>query len=178
MIELKTKGDDFLNPKEFGEYIKNTRIESGYNSQRQLASISGISNGTIARIESGSHLPSPATLSVLSQYLKDVDYLDLMVRAGYLAPETQLGVEKFRSAMLGENIKETKPQKMKRKNEIIDSEIENFQKYINDNTNDETIDLNTILDKPNIVYKEHLLINKDRQLIKSYLEALFSNREQ
>jgi transcriptional regulator with XRE-family HTH domain len=72
-----------VNTKEFGEYIKMLRIKNGYKSQRQLAEASGISNGTIARIENGTQKPTLDTLKTLSKYL-NTDYVDLLLKAGYL----------------------------------------------------------------------------------------------
>lgn len=77
-----------MNTKEFGEYIKTLRIKKGYKSQRQLADASGISNGTIARIENGTQRPTADTLKVLAKFL-DADYVDLLLRAGYL-PESYI----------------------------------------------------------------------------------------
>jgi transcriptional regulator with XRE-family HTH domain len=77
-----------MNAKEFGEYIKMLRIKKGYKSQRQLADASGISNGTIARIENGTQKPTADTLKVLAKFL-DTDYIDLLLKAGYL-PESYI----------------------------------------------------------------------------------------
>lgn len=77
-----------MNAKEFGEYIKMLRIKNGYKSQRQLADASGISNGTIARIENGTQKPTADTLKVLSKFL-NTDYVDLLLKAGYL-PESYI----------------------------------------------------------------------------------------
>jgi transcriptional regulator with XRE-family HTH domain len=70
--------------KEFGLYIAELRENSGFKSQRQLADKSGVSNGTIARIEGGTQKASPTTLKKLALHLKGVDYSDLMESAGYL----------------------------------------------------------------------------------------------
>lgn len=70
--------------KEFGLYFAKLREESGFKSQRQLAEKSGVSNGTIARIEGGTQEPTPSTLKRLAIHLKDVDYEDLMKAAGYI----------------------------------------------------------------------------------------------
>lgn len=73
-----------MNLKEFGLYLAKIREQSGFKSQRQLALASGISNGTIARIESGTQKPTPETLKTLSKYLRNVTYEELMKRAGYM----------------------------------------------------------------------------------------------
>lgn len=70
--------------KEFGLFFLKAREESGYESQRQLAIASGVSNGTIARIESGTQKVTPETLKKLAPYLKSVGYAELMERAGYI----------------------------------------------------------------------------------------------
>ncbi|NOU63149.1 helix-turn-helix domain-containing protein [Paenibacillus sp. LMG 31461] len=73
-----------MNIVEFGFYFAGLREKSGFKSQRQLAIASGVSNGTIARIESGTQKVSPETLKVLAPHLKDVDYDELMIKAGYI----------------------------------------------------------------------------------------------
>lgn len=69
---------------DFGAYFKEQRLASGFKSQRQLAIESGISNGTIARIEEGMQKASPETLKTLSRYIKTISYIDLMDKAGYM----------------------------------------------------------------------------------------------
>lgn len=73
--------------KEFGIYFSKLREQSGYRSQRDLAEKSGVSHSTINRIESGTHKVTPANLKILARYLKNVDYKDLMLKAGYLGNE-------------------------------------------------------------------------------------------
>lgn len=64
------------------EIIKKRRAKLGM-SQRQLASVSGLSNSEISRIEAGERKrPSPAVLLALSAAL-DIPYEDLMREAGY-----------------------------------------------------------------------------------------------
>lgn len=70
--------------KEFGLFLANLRERNGYKSQRKLAEISGISNGSIARIESGTQKPQPETLKALSNHLKGITYEELLEKAGYL----------------------------------------------------------------------------------------------
>lgn len=72
-----------MNLLEFGKYFKMHRIKSGYKSQRKLASVSGISNGTIARIEAGTQKVSINTIRVLSKYLTSTTYSDLLEKLGY-----------------------------------------------------------------------------------------------
>jgi len=66
-----------------GQYITNLRKEKGY-SQRKLASISGISNTTINRIESGeTATPDAPTLKALAEVL-GVEETSLLIAAGYI----------------------------------------------------------------------------------------------
>ena len=76
--------------KQFGQYFSKLREDSGYKSQRQLAAASGISNGTIARLEDGSQRPRPDTIRTLSSYLNGVSYNDLMGMLGYLDSDLQI----------------------------------------------------------------------------------------
>lgn len=68
---------------EFGNYFKEQRIKSGYKSQRKLAMESGISNGTIARIESGTQRATMETLRTLSKYLTSCSYGEMLEKSGY-----------------------------------------------------------------------------------------------
>lgn len=79
--------------KEFGLYFAKLRKKSGYRSQRQLSIASGVSNGTIARIESGTQRATPDTLKKLAPHLKDVTYEELLSAAGYINDETQKIIE-------------------------------------------------------------------------------------
>lgn len=64
------------------EIIKNRRVELGM-SQRQLASLSGLSNSEISRIEAGERRsPSPGVLLALSAAL-GIPYDVLMSEAGH-----------------------------------------------------------------------------------------------
>jgi len=65
-----------------GDYIKELRELKGY-SQRRLGNVSNVSNVTISRTESGSIIPSPATLKNLASAL-EVNYEELMEIAGYI----------------------------------------------------------------------------------------------
>jgi transcriptional regulator with XRE-family HTH domain len=65
------------------EIIKRLREEKHY-SQRKLASLSGVSNTEISRIENGQRpKPSPDVLKKLSPHL-GIDYNNLMNIAGYI----------------------------------------------------------------------------------------------
>ena len=59
------------------------RVRKGYESQRKLAHVSGISHATISRIEKDLQSPQPSTLKILSKYLA-TPYEELMKEAGYL----------------------------------------------------------------------------------------------
>jgi SOS-response transcriptional repressor LexA len=72
-----------MNQTEFGEHFKLERIKSGYKSQRKLASESGISNGTIARIEAGTQKVTIDTIRTLSKYLISTTFGELLEKLGY-----------------------------------------------------------------------------------------------
>lgn len=88
--------------KEFGLYFAKLREDSGFKSQRQLAEKSGVSNGTIARIEGGTQEPTPSTLKKLALHLKDVNYEDLMKAAGYIDGDRPDGSSVIREKTAGE----------------------------------------------------------------------------
>lgn len=73
-----------MDQKDFGLYFAKVREESGFRSQRQLALVSRVSNGTIARIEDGTQRAKPETLKALAPHLKNSSYEELMEKAGYL----------------------------------------------------------------------------------------------
>ncbi|HYE69547.1 MAG TPA: helix-turn-helix domain-containing protein, partial [Anaerovoracaceae bacterium] len=73
-----------MNLREFGIYFAKIREESGFDSQRQLADISGVSHSTINRLEAGTHKTSIEKLQVLARFLKGVNANELIERAGYL----------------------------------------------------------------------------------------------
>jgi transcriptional regulator with XRE-family HTH domain len=68
---------------EFSVYFSKLRKLKGFKSQRRLAIASGVSNGTIARIESGIHEPTPDTLRLLSKAL-DCTHIGMMIIAGHI----------------------------------------------------------------------------------------------
>lgn len=69
--------------KEYGRFIKNHRMLSGFKSQRQLAEASGVSPTTISRIEKEEQKPSVDTLKELAPHLKSTSIVELMVVCGY-----------------------------------------------------------------------------------------------
>ncbi|SEB28066.1 helix-turn-helix domain-containing protein [Paenibacillus sp. 276b] len=88
---------------EFGLYFAELREKSGFSSQRQLAQKSGISNGTIARIESGVQKATPETLISLARHLEGNPYLDFLSKLGYVtvsdisSHNELLKIEKYKS---------------------------------------------------------------------------------
>jgi transcriptional regulator with XRE-family HTH domain len=76
----------FMNPNEFGQYMKEIREKAGYDSQASLGKAGGVWNSTIARIEAGqTKNPDPVTLTKLAPFLK-ISVNELMLAAGYLDP--------------------------------------------------------------------------------------------
>jgi transcriptional regulator with XRE-family HTH domain len=53
----------------FGTFLRNKRLAAGYRSQRALSRVTGLSQATINRLESGERGPSTATLDVLAAAL-------------------------------------------------------------------------------------------------------------
>jgi len=77
----------------FGEYLKQLRNEKSI-SQRELADKSGISNAEISRIETGGRQKiSPDVLRAFAPVL-DVQYEELMNKAGYLNRSTLMSENK------------------------------------------------------------------------------------
>ncbi|MEK4276509.1 helix-turn-helix domain-containing protein [Paenibacillus sp. FSL R7-0026] len=72
-----------MSGKDFGEFLKVTRKQHGYKTQKQLAEVSGISQTTLSRIEAGTQRPQPETLRVLAEHLRPYTYGELMEKAGY-----------------------------------------------------------------------------------------------
>ncbi len=68
---------------QFGEQLNMLRRIKGI-TQKELADLSGFSNGEISKIESGDRKkPSPALLKAIAPHL-DISYEALMKEAGYL----------------------------------------------------------------------------------------------
>lgn len=108
-----------MNLKEFGLFFAEKREKSGFSSQRQLSIASGISNGTIARIEAGTQKVSPDTLKILAPFLKGVTYAELMDKAGYLT----LGPDETVY-----HIDEIGDPKSANRNEFIEKFLKDFEK--------------------------------------------------
>ncbi|UCZ53715.1 LexA family transcriptional regulator [Bacillus shivajii] len=73
-----------MDRKQFGKLIAKLRKESGYDSQRKFATVTGVSNASIAKIENGTQKARPDTLKAFSKHLTDITYADLMEMSGYL----------------------------------------------------------------------------------------------
>lgn len=71
-----------MNQKEFGRYIGILRETNGFESQRQLALVAGVSPSTILRIEDGTQRATPETLKKLAPHL-GVPYQVLFEKADY-----------------------------------------------------------------------------------------------
>lgn len=69
--------------KNFGLWFSKMREDSGFKSQRQLSVLSGVSNTTISRMESGEQKANPQTLEKLAPYL-NCTFEDLMMQSGYI----------------------------------------------------------------------------------------------
>lgn len=76
--------------KKFGEWFKEIRMTSGFNTQKELSEMSGVSRATISRIEAGIQRPDPETISDASIYLTSTTYDQLMFNAGYLKNEESI----------------------------------------------------------------------------------------
>ncbi|MDT0309661.1 helix-turn-helix transcriptional regulator [Streptomyces sp. DSM 44917] len=69
----------------FGEYITHLRREKNL-STRRLASLAGIDDGALTRLECGKvRTPRPTTVKALATAL-DVPLADMFARAGYVIP--------------------------------------------------------------------------------------------
>ena len=79
---MKDSGD-FLESKDFGEYMRALRKRKGLTIS-QLEKLTGISNAYISQIETGKRrTPSPDILQKLAQHL-DVSYEHIMLEVGYM----------------------------------------------------------------------------------------------
>lgn len=134
---------------EFGVYLKKVRKAKGL-SGRELAKRSNISQAYLSQLERGeNNKPSPEIIKKLAIGLGEPT-TELMVAARYWEEDDLL-------EPLEETIKYL-------------TEKQNADKLKNSK-----IDLNSILEKTNLFYKDHSISDKEKQLIKSYLDALLSN---
>lgn len=74
----------------FGDFLRVLRRSKGFKQQKDFAEATGVSQGTISRIENGTQKPTPDTLKIFSRVL-NFSYTDLMVKAGYYDEEDLLG---------------------------------------------------------------------------------------
>jgi SOS regulatory protein LexA len=75
-------------PKKFGAYLKQLRKEKGLTI-RDLTKKTGVSNAYISQMETGKRgIPTPEILRKIHEPL-GVGYDELMVKAGYITPETR-----------------------------------------------------------------------------------------
>lgn len=72
-----------MNNRNFGKWLKEKRIEAGYESQGLLSRTCGIDHSTIARWERGDTKPSPDNLKKLAPFLR-ASYEEIMAAAGYI----------------------------------------------------------------------------------------------
>lgn len=63
--------------KEFGTYVKESRMKIGFDSQRSFAEKVGVAHSTIAKIERGAHEASEETLQKFAKIFK-VSYVELV----------------------------------------------------------------------------------------------------
>src|SRR5690625_5045986 len=91
-----------MNSQDFGKYIAYLRNESGFKSQRQFSRITGISNATISRTESGEVIPKPETLKEFAKHLKGVRFSDLMEQAGYIEGDSIQEINEKKVMLVGE----------------------------------------------------------------------------
>ncbi|MCY9708658.1 helix-turn-helix domain-containing protein [Paenibacillus alvei] len=66
-----------------GDFIKDARLASGYNTKKEFSLVTGVSPATLTRIENNTQTPTPDTLLKLSKHLKSVTYGELMKVANY-----------------------------------------------------------------------------------------------
>lgn len=66
-----------------GDFIKDARLASGYNTKKEFSLVTGVSPATLTRIENNTQTPTPDTLMKLSKHLKNVTYGELMKVANY-----------------------------------------------------------------------------------------------
>ena len=136
-----------------GNFIKKLRQEKGI-SGRELARRSEISQAYLSQLETGQNEnPTPQILKKLANGLGITSY-DLMAIAGHYDKDDLL--------------------------EPVDETINSILNKVNrkrDQEGNHIINLKTVLDSSNLTYGDTPISNKDKHLIISYLDALFSDRE-
>lgn len=68
---------------DYGKFIRQHRLESGYRTQRELAEKTGISESAISRMEANKNRPSPENIEALAKALPTTSVTELMVICGY-----------------------------------------------------------------------------------------------
>lgn len=76
------------NNNELGKFVQLKRLLAGYKMIKDLAYSSGVSEGTISRIESGKQVPKPELLNRLAPFL-GVESEELLIKAGHLKKEKE-----------------------------------------------------------------------------------------
>ncbi|MDO7485486.1 helix-turn-helix transcriptional regulator [Peribacillus frigoritolerans] len=139
--------------KEFGQFIKRLRIDKSLSTHR-LAELSGVSQSYISHLESGrkKNAPSAEIIKKLSENL-DVSYIELMVAAGYYGEDELL-----------EPVEET-----------VKGSI--WMKPGAGKTGMTMIDLASILEQKNLIYKNLVLTQNDRKRILDMLDIMFQPKE-
>lgn len=84
----------------FGDFIKQKRLDSGYQSLGEFHRACGIPASTLSRIENNIQHPMPTTLAKLAPHI-GVSYEELMIYAGYL-PESGSKESKNRDNVTGD----------------------------------------------------------------------------
>ncbi|MDV2683777.1 helix-turn-helix transcriptional regulator [Alkalihalophilus lindianensis] len=67
----------------FGKFIADHRIKSGFKTQRDIAEKTGISRATISRIEKEVQKPNVKTIKLLAEHLYTTSLNELMIVCGY-----------------------------------------------------------------------------------------------
>ncbi|NBJ70946.1 hypothetical protein D1839_15920 [Roseburia sp. 1XD42-34] len=111
----------------------------------------------MSQIENGKRTnPTPQVLDKLAKGLDESSH-DIWAIAGYYDEDDLLEPIEEKRKQISEK-KKNKRLSKKRAKELS------------------AIDLNALLEEPNLKYKNHFITTKEKELIKSYLEALFSDR--
>ena len=126
----------------------------------QMAEKTGLSQPYLSQIENNKKgTPSPELLRTISEAL-EVDYFELMVQAGYLSTEE------------ANNRKKIVEESLNNKREIQRFLDENEKKM--EETQQE--DVSFVLDNAKH-YKGHTMTDNDKALIRTFLDALFMDRD-
>lgn len=135
---------------EFGRLIRRIRKEKKL-SLKDVAKRGGLSHAYISQIENGKRVnPTGQVINKLAKGL-GVPVYDLLAISGYYNEEDLL--------------------------EPIEETIKSLENRLSlEKNNKLKIDLEKVIEMPNLNYKNNPFTNHDRELLKNYLETLFSNR--